>query len=63
MADKNRHGEMIYSDKGKFWDIENGENGLNAYLKNMLGQTYEVEEEALRKLRKAVKDSTPGGKE
>ncbi|KAF2732194.1 NAD(P)-binding protein [Polyplosphaeria fusca] len=27
MADRERHGQMVYSDRGEFWDIETGENG------------------------------------
>jgi hypothetical protein len=54
MADKNRHGELIYSDRGKFWDVENGENGFGAYTQKMLGENYDREEGAVRKLRKMV---------
>ncbi|ORY11030.1 hypothetical protein BCR34DRAFT_484745 [Clohesyomyces aquaticus] len=47
MADKNRHGEMLYSDRGKYWDIEKGEAGLNAYATRMVGQEGQgAEEEA-----------------
>ncbi|KAF2265986.1 NAD(P)-binding protein [Lojkania enalia] len=38
MADKNRHGQMIYSQNGKFWDIENGENGLVAHTDRMIAE-------------------------
>jgi hypothetical protein len=48
------HGECIYSDKGKFWDIENGPRGLNAYAEKMLGDDYVVEEVGLDKLRAAA---------
>jgi hypothetical protein len=37
MADKNRHGELIYSDRGQFMDLENGEKGYHALTKKMLG--------------------------
>ncbi|KAF1850537.1 NAD(P)-binding protein [Cucurbitaria berberidis CBS 394.84] len=36
MADPQRHGEMIYSDKGKYTDLENGENGYHALTLKML---------------------------
>jgi hypothetical protein len=36
MADDERHGELIYSECGKFWDMENGEKGFHALTKKML---------------------------
>jgi hypothetical protein len=36
MADKQRNGECVYSEKGKYWDVENGENGLHEMLKRMM---------------------------
>lgn len=36
MADKNRHGELIYSEVGKFRDLENGAKGYHALTKTML---------------------------
>jgi hypothetical protein len=45
-----QHGACIYSDRGKFWDVENGPRGLNEYAKNMLGNGL-VEEGVLDKLR------------
>jgi NAD(P)-dependent dehydrogenase (short-subunit alcohol dehydrogenase family) len=36
MADKKRHGECIYSEKGRYWDVENGENGYHEGLKRMM---------------------------
>ncbi|KAF2024644.1 NAD(P)-binding protein, partial [Setomelanomma holmii] len=36
MADKERHGELIYSECGKFKDLENGEKGFHAAMKKML---------------------------
>jgi len=50
MASK-AHGEFIYSDRGKFWDLENGPRGLNAYAKNMIGDVYVSEQDAVEKLR------------
>lgn len=48
------HGEFIFSDRGKFWDLENGPRGLNAYAMKMIGDEYEPEEDAVEKLRKAA---------
>tara|TARA_R110002003_G_scaffold45_5_gene3468 strand:+ start:14122 stop:14982 length:861 start_codon:yes stop_codon:yes gene_type:complete len=36
MADKERHGELVYSECGKFKDLENGNNGFHAVTKKML---------------------------
>jgi hypothetical protein len=36
MADDERHGELIYSECGKFRDMENGEKGFHALTKKML---------------------------
>ncbi|KAF1938703.1 NAD(P)-binding protein [Clathrospora elynae] len=36
MADKERHGELIHSERGRFMDLENGEKGYNAFTKKML---------------------------
>lgn len=36
MADKERHGELIFSDRGSFMDVENGEKGFHALLMKML---------------------------
>ena len=36
MADEQRHGEMIYSDRGEFMDLENGAKGYHAITKKML---------------------------
>lgn len=36
MADTRRHGELVYSDRGKFMDLENGEKGYHALTKKML---------------------------
>lgn len=37
MADPNRHGELVYSDRGHFMDLENGENGYHHLTAKMLG--------------------------
>lgn len=36
MADENRHGELIYSECGKFRDLENGPKGYHEMIKKML---------------------------
>ncbi|KAH7084529.1 hypothetical protein FB567DRAFT_84660 [Paraphoma chrysanthemicola] len=36
MADKERHGELVYSECGKFRDLENGNHGFHAVTKKML---------------------------
>jgi len=45
------HGACVYSDKGKFWDIEDKERGLIAYGHKMLGYEYKDEEHTVKKLR------------
>jgi hypothetical protein len=55
MADKERHGELIYSECGKFRDLENGPKGYHEMTKRMLevGEGEELQETAvLRKIRK-----------
>jgi NAD(P)-dependent dehydrogenase (short-subunit alcohol dehydrogenase family) len=55
MADEERHGELIYSECGKFRDLENGERGYHEMTKRMLevGEGEELQETAvLRKIRK-----------
>lgn len=37
MADKQRHGELVYSERGHFKDLENGENGYHHLTAKMLG--------------------------
>lgn len=36
MVDEQRHGELIYSDRGSFMDLENGERGYQRFTKTML---------------------------
>jgi hypothetical protein len=36
MADKTRHGELVYSAVGDFVEMENGETGYHALTKQML---------------------------
>jgi hypothetical protein len=51
------HGEFIFSDRGKFWDLENGPRGLNAYARNMIGDEYVPEESAVEQLKARVRSS------
>jgi cobyrinic acid a,c-diamide synthase len=37
MADTGRHGELVYSECGKFMDLENGDRGYHAMTRKMLG--------------------------
>lgn len=55
MADKQRHGQMIYSDRGIFTDIESGENGLDGLSKKMLGPGYTEVEDGLKKMRALIR--------
>ncbi|KAF2818457.1 NAD(P)-binding protein [Ophiobolus disseminans] len=38
MADGERHGELVYSEAGRFRDLENGERGYHALAKRMVGK-------------------------
>lgn len=58
MADQQRHGELIYSDRGKFLDLENGEKGYHALTKRMLSvdQSEEMTELSVFKRLHAMKE-------
>jgi hypothetical protein len=52
MTDEKRHGELVYSECGKFMDLENGEKGYHEITKGMLGVKGELQETGvLRKMR------------
>lgn len=53
----NHHGEFIYSDRGKFWDIESGENALHSWGGRHL-PSYVSEQGAIEKLKKLAKGIT-----
>jgi hypothetical protein len=45
MADGERHGQLVYSECGKFMDLENGERGFHKWMKGVLeGGKMEVRE-------------------
>ena len=37
MADKGRHGELVYSDRGNYMELENGKKGYNHFTAKMMG--------------------------
>jgi len=45
MADSNRHGDLIYSEAGKFRELENGEEGYHEMMKGVLGVSEEEDRE------------------
>jgi NAD(P)-dependent dehydrogenase (short-subunit alcohol dehydrogenase family) len=55
MADKQRHGELVYSERGHFKDLENGENGYHHLTAKMLGVEGEEGLSELQAMRKLVK--------
>lgn len=55
MADPARHGELIYSDRGEFRDLENGEIGYHAHTKRMLSVKPDEELSELSIFGKMVK--------
>jgi hypothetical protein len=56
MADEKRHGELVYSECGRFMDLENGEKGYHEVTKRMLGMEEELRETSvLRGLREEGK--------
>lgn len=66
MADKDKHGELVYSDCGRFRDLENGENGYHAVTKRMLGveDGGELSETGvLRRLREEMEGKSGAGAE
>jgi hypothetical protein len=41
MTDGKRHGEMVFSEKGRFLECENGKAGYLGFAENMLGMGKE----------------------
>jgi hypothetical protein len=54
------HGEFIYSDRGKFWDIEGGDNALHRWGSRNL-ESYASEQGVIEKL-KALSKGIANGK-
>ncbi|OAL47648.1 NAD(P)-binding protein [Pyrenochaeta sp. DS3sAY3a] len=55
MTDSARHGELIYSDRGEFRDLENGDIGYHAHTKRMVGVKPDEELSELSVFGKMVK--------
>jgi len=36
MVDEKRNGECVYSEKGRYWEVENGERGFHERLKGIM---------------------------
>lgn len=60
MADKKRHGELVYSERGHFMDLENGPKGYHAFTAQMLGVQSEDGLEELRVMRDLSKMKEAG---
>jgi hypothetical protein len=45
MADGNRHGELIYSEAGRYMELENGREGFHEVMKGVLGMSEEDDRE------------------
>jgi hypothetical protein len=50
MADKQRHGQMVYSNKAKYCEIEDGEKGFIQCGKEILGEHHGDAMEELRRV-------------
>ena len=55
MADTQRHGELVYSERGHFKDLENGANGYHHLTAKMLGVEGEEGLSELQVMRELVK--------
>lgn len=63
MADGERHGELVYSERGRFMDLENGKKGYHEVTKRMLGVEEELRETSVvRGLREEVEGKREGEK-
>jgi hypothetical protein len=51
MADKERHGELVYSERGLYMEMENGDKGFHQLTANMLNVASEGEMSELKVLR------------
>lgn len=58
MADGKRHGECVYSEKGKFWEMENGEKGIHRKIQElMVGADVDGSLSVVTKARAAVMEA------
>ena len=55
MADKKRHGELIYSERGQYRELENGEKGYHHLTAKMLGVESEGDLTELKVMRDLLK--------
>ncbi|KAJ4376939.1 hypothetical protein N0V86_006377 [Didymella sp. IMI 355093] len=60
MADSKRHGELVYSERGQFKDLENGENGYHHLTAKMLGVQDEGGLSELKVMRDLLKMAEAG---
>lgn len=60
MADKKRHGELVYSERGLFMDLENGERGYHHLTAQMLGVESEAELAELKVMRELARMAEAG---
>jgi hypothetical protein len=54
MADKERHGELVYSAVGNFVEMENGEAGYHALTKHMMDRAESGEKKEIVAAEKRV---------
>ncbi|KAF2659552.1 NAD(P)-binding protein [Lophiostoma macrostomum CBS 122681] len=57
MADKQRHGQMVYSNKGSYYEIEDGERGFIQHGREILGEHYGDAIEGLRRIRERMEEA------
>lgn len=55
MADKNKHGELVYSERGYFKDLENGPDGYHSLTAKMLGAENEESLSEMKVMRDLLK--------
>lgn len=60
MADKKRHGELVYSERGHFIELENGEKGYHHLTAQMLGAESEGGLTELKVMRDLLKMKEAG---
>lgn len=60
MADQKRHGELVYSELGRYMDLENGEKGHHALTAKTLGAESEDELPELKLMRGLLQMAAAG---